>query len=240
MDTYLYEKLPFLKCMDEVRRTEILDYLRTAPQWVLESIMVQQVKGETVLLREGGQRNMVYILAEGIAEAVDMRIYGMPFTFKQFHGMYAFGGMEVVLNIDMYMTTIKTVTDSTFIAIPGKVFEKWMHLDAEAFQREAKRNIYKLLEESRTNRLYLFLQGADRLALMLIKLYEDERAGDVLQFAYDRQQMSDTSGLSIKTVSRSIKKFSEENLISREGNRISIDRTQYEALKKTLSEKVSL
>lgn len=52
----------------------------------------------------------------------------------------------------------------------------------------------------------------------------------------DRQELSDFTGLCVKTITRSIKKFREEGMITTSGNYIMIDRGQYLRLKKMVSE----
>ena len=52
----------------------------------------------------------------------------------------------------------------------------------------------------------------------------------------DRQELSDFTGLSEKTITRSVKKLKEDGLISREGNEIVISKEQYARLKENLTE----
>lgn len=49
---------------------------------------------------------------------------------------------------------------------------QWIFSDIEALREETLITCTYLLEEERRNRLYLFLQGSDRLALMFIHCYE--------------------------------------------------------------------
>lgn len=51
-------------------------------------------------------------------------------------------------------------------------YEKWIFSDIEALRKETLITCTYLLEEERRNRLYLFLQGSDRLVLMFIHCYE--------------------------------------------------------------------
>ena len=44
--------------------------------------------------------------------------------------------------------------------------------------------------------------------------------------------MADETGLCVKSISRGIKKFSEEGMITKDGNRILINREQYGELRK--------
>ena len=97
-----------------------------------------------------------------------------------------------------------------------------------------------LLKESRNSRLFLFLEGADRLALLLVERYEKYNKQGLLHVKGNRQNLADETGLCLKSVSRGVKKFQEENLITKEGNQIFINREQYEGLKKIVSQKIDL
>lgn len=52
----------------------------------------------------------------------------------------------------------------------------------------------------------------------------------------DRQELSDFTGLCVKTISRSIKKFKENGLITTQGSYILINYEQYCRMEKMISE----
>ena len=97
-----------------------------------------------------------------------------------------------------------------------------------------------LLNESRDNRLFLFVQGPDRLALLFVKRYEQYGKKGVLNIRRSRQNLADETGLCIKTISRGVKRFLEDGLITKEGNQIIINEAQYEGLKEMISSKIYL
>ena len=103
---------------------------------------------------------------------------------------------------------------------------------------EAKLTCASLLEEERRNRLYLFLEGADRLAVLFSEWFEKYYKIDILCFGDSRQNLADETGLCLKSISRAIKKYQAEQLIVKKGNQICIDRKQYERLKRTVDEKI--
>ena len=59
----------------------------------------------------------IFFIGSGIIEAIDYRVYGTPYDFMQFNRVYAFGGMEFLMDLDKYMTTLRTVTDLSLIHI---------------------------------------------------------------------------------------------------------------------------
>ena len=103
---------------------------------------------------------------------------------------------------------------------------------------EARLTCASLLDEVRRNRLYLFLEGADRLAILFADWYEKYNKNDILVISESRQNLADETGLCLKSISRAIKKFQTSQLIQKKGNQICIDRTQYEGLKRTVEDKI--
>ena len=154
--------------------------------------------------------------------------------------MYAFGAMEILINEDKYMTTLRVASDCTIAMLPRAKYEKWLFSDINALRYETMRMGSDLLNESRDNRLFLFVQGPDRLALLFVKRYEQYGKKGVLNIRRSRQNLADETGLCIKTISRGVKRFLEDGLITKEGNQIIINEAQYEGLKEMISSKIYL
>ena len=148
--------------------------------------------------------------------------------------------MEILINVDKYMTTLRAASDCTIAMLPRAKYEKWLFSDINALRYETMRMGSDLLNESRDNRLFLFVQGPERLALLFVKRYEQYGKKGVLSIKRSRQNLADETGLCIKTISRGVKRFMEEGLITKEGNQIMIDRVQYEGLKQMISSKIYL
>ena len=83
-------------------------------------------------------------------------------------------------------------------------------------------------------------QGNDRLTLFLMKRYEVYNVNGILKLNYRRQEMADVTGLSVKTVSRGIKFFEENGLITKNDKVIVINEEQYNLLKEKLSDVIEL
>lgn len=237
---YLYEMLPFLKTVSRERQEQFEEYFKSAPLWLVEALQIEEVKKGTILVREGEAADMIFFIGRGTVEATDYRVYGTPYTFMQFGKVYAFGGMEFIMDLDTYQTTLRTITDCTVVKLPRIKFEKWMCSDIRVLKHEARLVGEYLLKEGRNSRLFLFMQGADRLALLLVERYERYNKNGLLYLKESRQNLADETGLCLKSISRGVKEFVEQGLISKQGNKILIDRRQYEGLKKSIAEKIDL
>lgn len=232
---YLAQILPFLNEIEKERREQFEQYFRTAPMWLMETFSVEELEEGTTFVQEGEPADMIYFIGKGLIKATDYRIYGINYDFMFFDKVYAFGGMEVIINLDRYQTTLQTATRCTVLKIPKEGFKKWLESDIIALQQESRLMGEYLLEQARDSRMLLFLQGADRVAFLLMKRYRKYAENGVLKMKGDRQELSDFTGLCVKTITRAIKKFRENAMISTQGSYIMVNREQYRRMEEMIS-----
>lgn len=233
---YLAQILPFLNEIEKDRREQFEQYFRTAPIWLMETFSVEELEEGTIFVQEGEPADMIYFIGKGLIKATDYRIYGINYDFMFFDKVYAFGGMEVIINLDRYQTTLQTATRCTVLKIPKEGFKKWLESDIIALQQESRLMGEYLLEQARDSRMLLFLQGADRVAFLLMKRYRKYAENGVLKMKGDRQELSDFTGLCVKTITRAIKKFRENGMISTQGSYIMVNREQYRRMEEMISD----
>lgn len=236
----LYTVLPFLANVDKQRQEQFEEYFENASLWLLDAFQIEELGKGEIFIREGEPADTIFFIGRGIIEAIDYRIYGTPYDYMQFNKVYAFGGMEFIMDLDVYKTTLRTITNCTVVKLPRPIFEKWMYSDMRALKHEAKLVGEYLLEDGRHNRLFLFLQGSDRLAMLFVDRFEKYNKNGVLYVRENRQTLADETGLCVKSVSRSVKKLWEDGRISKDGNKIVVNEEQYRQLKTIVSEKIDL
>ncbi len=232
---YLDNILKLLGTIDADRKQQFFEYFESAPDWLMEYITIEKLEKGTTFIREGNPVDTIYFIGDGIIKATDYRIYGIPFDFMLFNKLYAYGGMEVIMGMDKYKTSMQTVTECIVVKIPKAQFSRWMRSDIRALGHESKLMGEYLLEQARNVRVLMFLQGADRLTMLLTKRYEKYAVNGILKLNNDRQELSDFTGLSTRTITRSIKSLKEQNLITKQGNHILISHEQYTRMKENLS-----
>ena len=235
-DNCLYQVVPVLKEIDEDRRAQLETYFATAPLWLLESINVELMPAGTVFIREGEPADTIYFVASGTIKATDYRIFGISYDFMMIRKrVYAYGGMEVIMELDRYQATIQTVDRCLVLKIPRAQFERWLYSDFRALKYEAKLVMEYLHEETRNSRAFLFLQGSDRVALLLVNRYEKYSDGGLLRMKGSRKDLSDSTGLCLKTINRSMKKFCDEDMVTQDGRDLTINYQQYLKLKQIVT-----
>lgn len=229
-----------MKDIERERQEQFEIYFHSAPLWLMDAFQVESLRQDTVFIREGDPADTIFFIGQGIIEAIDYRVYGVPYDYMRFDMVHAFGGMEFIMDLDNYRTTLRTVTDCVVAKLPRSKFEEWMYSDLQALKYEAKLVGEYLVKEARQSRIFLFLEGADRLALLLIGRYEQYSRDGILLIRESRQRLADETGLCVKSINRGVKKFIDDGLLSKEGSRITIDRAQYEGLYALVSRKIQL
>ena len=227
--------LPFLSELEDERKRQFETYFETAPLWLLESFSIEEMKKGISFVLEGEPVDTIYLIGKGIIKATDYRIYGIPFDFMLFRDVYAYGGMELLMDQDTYLTTLQTVTDCTVLKIPKTQYQRWLNTDIRAMKQEAKLMGEYLFEQASNSRAFLFLQGANRLAFLFIRHYEKYAENGILQMNGERQELADFTGLCLKTITRSIQKFRSQGLLTKVGSNIEINYDQYVKLKEIVA-----
>lgn len=213
-------------------------YLENAPMWILDSFRIVHMEKDYVFIKEKTDVDTVYLLVNGIVKAIDYRIFGIAYDYMWFYPIKVFGVMEILLDLEKYMSTLITVTPCTMMVISKKKFEDWMRNDINALFLETKSMGTYLLEQARKERIFLFAQGIDRVTLLFIHLYEKISDNNQCVLKITRQEIADRSGLSIKTINRAIKTMTEKGYISRDKNKIIILENQYLKMKEYISLKI--
>lgn len=234
----LYKKLPYIMKLDKKRRLQFETYFRSAPDWVLDTCQIVPIKKDTILVQENTPVDTIYFVVSGKIKAVDYRVLGIAYDFMRFDDVYAFGGTEVLTRDEVYRTTLQTTTDCMVLKMPRSIFEHWLDLDPRVLRIEAGNVASYLLEQARKSRACLFLQGSDRLAYILLDMYEHDAKNGVLTVKMSQNEFAELCGVSVKTVYRSLKRFEELDWISRKGNYFTLDKKQYEDCTQYMSDLV--
>lgn len=233
------ELLSQLQVLNERDRTYLASYFADAPPWLLQALHLQQLKKGTIFIREDDPVETIFLLIKGHVRAVDYRILGIAYDYMRFEPIKAFGSMEILLERDVYKSTLSTYTDCLFLTVEKQKYEKWLKNDKNALLMEIKSMGTYLLDQAQKERAFLFLQGVDRMILLFIRLYEQEADKKKCQLRITRQELSENSGLSVKTVNRSIKQMEEKDYITKKGYTIEISQQQYGQMKAYIAEKMA-
>lgn len=230
----LFEAFPRLTQLPSEKRAQVFAHFTAAPQWLLEHISIVEFPANTIFIQEGMPARDIYVVASGTVKAIEYRVLGVQYDFIQFTKVYALGGMEVLMDLDRYRTTLKTMEPCIAIRISREVFSRWLSEDNTSLKYESKLMGEYLLEQGRLAREYMFLPGPERLAKLLIRKYEEKAENGFLIVSSNRQVLSNETGFGIKTVNRAVKSLSDGGYITKSDRTIVVNREQYHSLKRLI------
>lgn len=228
-----------LNICEKSSREYLEHYLQEAPDWLLESFQVVSMKKGVTFIEEGKKLDKVYILLKGSIIAVDYRVRDMVYGFFCFHPIRVMGALEVIGEMKTYMTTLITTEKCVFLKTDSKQFEKWIRSDMNAFQMQTKEIGRYLTEQARKERLNVLLKATERMALVIIRMYELYAQKGTLKLYLSRKELMETTGLSERTITRTLKEFESKGYISRSGWDIVASRGQYKLLKELIEDKIN-
>ncbi|MBM4761178.1 Crp/Fnr family transcriptional regulator [Bacillus sp. B15-48] len=203
------------------------------------SCRVVKMKADTKFISANSVCNEIWILIEGRIRAIEEQISGDVYVFTEFQAPQLFGEVEGLSGLSSYKATLVTSTDCQFIVLPMENYLNWIRNDSEALFLRTRTTMKFILEQTKKERTYLFLDGIDRLMLFLTKYYRKHAKNKSCIIQMNRQQIADETGLSTKTVNRSIKKLSDEGILTKQGGKIVISDQHYEHLLETIDKKFS-
>lgn len=230
----LLDRFPKLNHLPPDKKEQVFAHFKTAPTWLLEHIHIVELPENTVFIREGQPATDIFVVASGTIKAIEYRVLGVQYDFIQFTKVYSMGGMEALMDLDNYRTTLKTIDPCIAIRIPRASFEKWVNSDVDAMKYEAKLMGEYLLEQGRLAREYMFLPGPERLAKLFVRKFEKYAKNGVLTIRENRQSLANETGFGIKTINRAVKSLADGGYITKKDRSIVITLEQYESLKRLI------
>ncbi len=212
-------------------------FLASAPAWLSGSVI--HLRPNTTFIKEGDGIDNVYMLLDGSVHAVDFRVMGADFHYMYFYPVMMFGSMELLLGMPGYRNTLVTSSCCEMVVIPASVLLNWLCQDPYAMMLETKRIISCLINEIHRERVFLFTRGCNRIMYILTCEYKVNGCPDICSVSLKRKEWSDMTGLSTKTVDRSLSRLEEKGLIIKERNKITFTYEQYRHMEQQLSGVVS-
>ena len=215
-------------------------FLKNAPMWLLEEFHEVNISKDTEFVSENDPANTVYILLTGVVKATDIRVFPVVYDFIRFYPIEIFGAMEFLLREETYRTTLITVTNCKFLKLSREQFSKWVLNDINAMKMFTEAMTRYLLDQCRKERLYLFLQGEERVLLFLSDIYEKNGLADEIVINISRNDLAKGTALSVRTVNRTIKELIKEGFLVKKGRKLILPFEKYQEIKKRLADKVDM
>lgn len=234
----MYDVRAVIGELDEDRRAYLEEYFKTAPPWLMNAIQVIKIRKNQSFICEGENADKIYILLKGRVVGIDYRVKEIAYGYLKFKPVEVFGAMEIMLELDKYKTTLQTVENSLFLRIDRKTFAKWMNQDINAYRMQSEKTISYLVEEVRKERLYVLIQGVERIYVALEELYRIYAHNGVCNIYVSRRDFTQITGVSERTVTRTITDLANRGYLTKDGWNIVINRAQHRALRELITDRI--
>lgn len=224
-----------IKKIPNIEIKEFMELFQDGNSEFLEQCKIVTLKPDFRFVVSGEDISKIWILLKGYVKALEEFNTGETFIFKRFPAPEVFGEMEALADIDKYRATLITDTECVFLNLPVEEYKKILKNNPSYLYKRTNIILKRVLDEKKHMRTFLMVKSIDRIKIYFVqqyKLYGKPNSTCVLKIT--RQQISEETGYSVKTINRGIKKLEEENLLIVEGQKIIITNNQYRQMLKSV------
>lgn len=194
---------------------------------ILDTVQIVKISKGKRFVAVDEKLDTIRILLAGKVKAMEEYLTGEIFVFSRFDPPEVFGEIEALGDIDTFRASLVTEEDSVFVTLPVDVYLRILQEDTDYLLERIKIVIRRGSDEQRDTRLYLSIDGKDRMQIYFLRQYRQNAKKDLYEFRATRQQIADETGYSVKTVNRTIKKLVDEGLITLVGQKFQVRKKQY-------------
>lgn len=204
----------------------------------LKTCKIITIKADERFVSTGEKVDKIWICLSGVVKAMEEFESGETYIFTSFSAPEIFGEMEALAEIPKFRASLVAVTECVFIAGSVEAYLSWLKGDANILYERTQKLLKHFMDEARNNRAYLLLDGMERIKLYFVERCGHDQEDGIWVLKNTRQQISDETGYSVKTVNRVIKKLSQQELLAVIGQRIMITDSQYKKMLESIDDKL--
>lgn len=201
---------------------------------ILKKASIVKVRAGKRFITQNEKIDGIYILVAGKVCVFEEYPTGNMYIFQENTAPTFFGEMEIFAEMDSFIASLFAKTDCVLVVVPVGCYAEFIQAHPEAFYERAKIDFQLLVKSGRENRLYMQLDGKERIKMYLIQRYEKLDSDDRCVLRITKQKIADEIGFSLRTVQRALKKLNEENFIELAGHKILVSEEQYMKMADTM------
>ncbi|MGD1817488.1 MAG: Crp/Fnr family transcriptional regulator [Pleomorphochaeta sp.] len=214
---------------------ELSSLMENLPLIIMNRLFYKKYKANTVIFYKGDMLDYIYLLFNGEVQISNMFNNGCIFVIHKDNNVSFIGEQTVLAGENIASVTVTAIKDSEFILIRKDDFLRWLELDHKfalyQLKNLAKRNYYNSLELG--SKSYYSKQML--LERYLCSQFEKESSSKVI-INIKRQEMADSIGTSLRSLERGIASLKNEQLITIEKRKITVNQLQYNRMVEKMNE----
>lgn len=209
----------------------ISQFLANCPNAILNSMTICTYGPNHTLMYTGDPSEEVYLLLKGGIDAVDENVPNIPYTFTELKPVDVVGDYELFSDALGRYVSLRTTCPTMCIRLSSQNYLTWMKQDNNALFMRMQMLMQVLSWETQFHRQYLFLDNETRLVLYLLEECQKKAFRYPHKVKADRERIASKIGCSIRTLNRTVTQLEKQQLIGRNGGKITIEESQHRALK---------
>lgn len=211
---------------------EFRRYLAHLPDDLLQCATVVEYPANTTLFHKFDPMDHIFILIHGEVQVVREYSNGNYYSFAKLERFDFLGDLAILSGHMVSAVTSITISNTKLVCIPTSDFLKAIEKDITLLMLCVRNLAGKMFQTSINSGRYIYINGLDKLKRYLVAYYERYSTTKNVAMKIDKtyQQMATEIGISVKTVSRSIRTLKENGLISIRKGKIVLSSEQYALL----------
>ena len=194
------------------------------PEELHKAYTVRELPEQYLIHQKGSPLERVGVLCDGGLRVVNEFNTGNIFQIEHTAPVDIIGDVTLLARQDRVSVTIETLVPSTILFFTRADFECWMERDSHLV-REMAANVANKLYHASLDRGKELFYSSPRL-LMEYLLRQSHQMPLPCKIGATRQEISETLGLSLLTVDRTVNKLRQQDLISLERGKICLSQSQ--------------
>ena len=200
-----------IKSLPKEKRKKLDELLSNVESKIIDKMIHVSIPPNTTFIRAGEEASTVYILFDGMVKATDYQISEIIYDYTWFEPIEVFGAMEFYMGYEQYVTTLITLETCQMLKIPKKIFKEWILNDKELMLNQVRVMMQRLNEQSKKERIFIFLNGRERLIWLFLKIYKEHSKEGKCIVQLTQEELGKYSGINLRSTNRAIHQLSEEN-----------------------------
>ena len=218
------------------RVPELNEYLKYMPSELNDRYWIHTYPAGTIIHQKDELLEYFGIVCEGSHRVINEFENGNIYMIERNDPIDFVGEVTILAAKPRTSVTIETLTDCTVLYFSRKDFENWIAKDIHFLRLVSRKVAYKLYRSSYNRGSKLFYPPQYLLLDYLVKYLAEEHQTSGM-IAKTRQQLYEETGISVKTLNRTIQKLKADDLVSTVKGKLFLSESQVRSARLYLEEK---
>lgn len=214
----------------------VIPYLQNMPDDIKRRYTIKVYPPGYIIHQKHHPLDYFGIVCAGEHRVINEFENGNMFMIEKNEPVDFIGEVTILAGMAETSVTIETLTECVVLMISRKDFERWICQDNQFLRLVSQKVAFKLYRSSYNQGARLFYPPNFLLLDYLLK-YADEhkiQKREAVMVRKTRQELYEELGITVKTLSRTIQKLKEDEMISLHKGKILMTLPQYEKARKQI------